>query len=65
MSAIEKLQSDHREVEGLFSEIADADDPTDKRALFEELADKLAVHAALEENHLNGGIGICQGVGFL
>jgi hemerythrin superfamily protein len=51
MSAIDKLKSDHREVEGLFREIAEAEGPEEKRALFEELADKLAVHSAIEENH--------------
>ena len=51
MDAIELLESQHREVEDLFSEIEDAGDTAAKTALFEELADKLAIHAAIEEHH--------------
>jgi hemerythrin superfamily protein len=51
MDAIELLESQHREVEALFSEIEDAGDTATKAALFEELADKLAIHAAIEEHH--------------
>ncbi|HET6146829.1 MAG TPA: hemerythrin domain-containing protein [Polyangia bacterium] len=51
MDAIELLESQHREVEELFSEIEDAGDTATKAALFEELADKLAIHAAIEEHH--------------
>lgn len=51
MSAIELLESQHREVEEMFSQIEKAKDPKRKTALFEELADKLAVHAAIEEHH--------------
>jgi len=49
--AIELLESQHREVEEIFSQIEDADDPATKNDLFEELADKLAIHAAIEEHH--------------
>jgi len=51
MDAIELLESQHREVEEIFSQIEDADDPATKNDLFEELADKLAIHAAIEEHH--------------
>ena len=51
MDAIELLESQHREVESLFSEIEDAGDSAAKAELFEELADKLAIHAAIEEHH--------------
>lgn len=51
MDAISLLESQHREVEDLFQEIAETDDPDDKAELFEELADKLAIHAAIEEHH--------------
>ena len=51
MDAIELLESQHREVEEIFSQIEDADDPATKDDLFEELADKLAIHAAIEEHH--------------
>jgi hemerythrin superfamily protein len=49
MDAVELLSSQHREVEKLFKEIEDAEDPEDKEALFEDLADKLAIHAKIEE----------------
>jgi hemerythrin-like domain-containing protein len=51
MSAIDMLEADHREVEDLFEEYESAENATEKRAVFEELADKLAVHAAIEEKH--------------
>jgi hemerythrin superfamily protein len=51
MDAIELLESQHREVEELFSEIEHAGEPATKESLFEELADKLAIHAAIEEHH--------------
>jgi hemerythrin superfamily protein len=49
MTAIELLDSQHREVEKLFKEIENAENPEDKEALFEDLADKLAIHAKIEE----------------
>jgi hemerythrin superfamily protein len=51
MSAIDLLESQHREVEKLFSQIEKAKDSDKKMELFEELADKLAIHAAIEEHH--------------
>jgi len=51
MSAIDMLEADHREVEDLFEEFESAESAAEKRAIFEELADKLAVHAAIEEKH--------------
>jgi len=51
MDAIQLLESQHREVEDLFEEIEGSDDNEDKMELFEELADKLAVHASIEEHH--------------
>jgi hemerythrin superfamily protein len=51
MDAIEMLESQHREVEALFSKIGKARDAAKKTTLFEELADKLAMHAAIEEHH--------------
>jgi hemerythrin superfamily protein len=52
MNAIDLLESQHSEVADLFSQIEDAGDDADlKGDLFEELADKLAVHAAIEEHH--------------
>jgi hemerythrin-like domain-containing protein len=47
--AVELLKSQHRDVEKLFKEIENAEEPEDKEALFEDLADKLAIHAKIEE----------------
>ena len=49
MDAVELLSSQHREVEKLFKEIENAENAEDKEALFEDLADKLAIHAKIEE----------------
>jgi hemerythrin superfamily protein len=51
MSAIDLLKSQHREVEKLFKQIESAKDGRKKMILFEEIADKLAIHAAIEEDH--------------
>src|SRR5690348_7651469 len=51
MDAIQLLESQHREVEDLFEEIEGSDDNDEKTELFEELADKLAIHATIEEHH--------------
>jgi len=51
MSAIDLLESQHREVEKLFSQLEKAKDGAAKTRLFEQIADKLAVHAAIEEHH--------------
>jgi hemerythrin superfamily protein len=51
MSAIDMLEADHREVEDLFEEFESAEGSAQKREIFEEIADKLAVHAAIEEKH--------------
>lgn len=51
MNAIELLESQHRDVEKLFSQIEKAKSKDDKAALFEEIADSLAIHAAIEEHH--------------
>jgi len=51
MNAIDLLESQHREVEKLFSKLEKAKDAKTKGALFEQVADKLAVHAAIEEHH--------------
>lgn len=46
MDAIELLELQHREVEEMFDEYEDSDD---KLAVFERIADALAVHAEIEE----------------
>ena len=51
MSAIDMLESQHRDVEELFDEFEGAESPKEKREIFEMLADKLAVHATIEEKH--------------
>ena len=51
MSAIDKLKSDHREVEKLFESFEKARTAARKRDLFEQIADALAVHATIEERH--------------
>jgi hemerythrin superfamily protein len=50
MGAIEMLESQHREVEKLFAAFEKAKGE-EQRAVFLEIADKLAVHAAIEERH--------------
>jgi len=51
MDAIELLESQHREVEKLFAKIERAKSEDVKAQLFEQIADKLAVHASIEEHH--------------
>jgi hemerythrin superfamily protein len=50
MGAIDMLEGQHREVEDLFAEFEEAKDGQ-KRTVFLQIADKLAVHAAIEEKH--------------
>lgn len=51
MDALKLLEQQHDEVEELFGRIEAADDVASKAELFEELADKLAAHAKVEETH--------------
>jgi hemerythrin superfamily protein len=50
-NAIDLLKEQHREVEALFSEIEKAEDDETKEELFVQIADKLAMHARIEEMH--------------
>jgi hypothetical protein len=50
MGAIEMLESQHREVEKLFAAFEKASGAK-KRDIFLEIADKLAIHATIEEKH--------------
>jgi hemerythrin superfamily protein len=50
MSAIDMLESQHREVEKLFAAFEKASSGK-KRDIFLQIADKLAVHATIEEKH--------------
>jgi hemerythrin superfamily protein len=49
MDAIELLDEQHRDVERLFSQLESG--RGDRRQQFRELADMLAIHATIEENH--------------
>lgn len=50
MNAIELLETQHEEVKKLFKKCEKASGEA-KRQLFEQIADDLAVHAAIEEKH--------------
>ena len=50
MNAIELLMTQHKQVKTLFKKLEKAEN-SEKRELFVELADSLAVHAAIEEEH--------------
>ena len=50
MNAIELLETQHEEVKSLFDRIEKANGEA-RRQLFEEIADHLAVHSAIEEKH--------------
>jgi hemerythrin superfamily protein len=49
MDAIDLLEAQHREVEDLFEDFEEAGSKQKKRAIFEQIADRLAVHAGIEE----------------
>jgi hemerythrin superfamily protein len=51
MNAIEMLKEQHREVESLFAQFKKAKAAAPRRKIFEQIADALAVHAAIEEKH--------------
>jgi hemerythrin superfamily protein len=50
MDAIEMLEEQHRDIEDLFDELEHAE-ASDRQDLFDEIADQLVVHAAIEEAH--------------
>ena len=50
MDAIELLKQQHEEVKALFKKIEKAEEE-EQQELFEQIADSLAVHAAIEEKH--------------
>lgn len=49
IDALELLRMQHQEVEDLIEELEDSEDPEEKRELFQQLADKVAAHATIEE----------------
>jgi hemerythrin superfamily protein len=51
VNAIDLLEQQHREVKALFKKYEKSEAPAEKRRLFEQIADDLAVHAAIEEKH--------------
>jgi len=51
VNAIDLLEQQHREVKTLFKKYEKSEAPAEKRRLFEQIADDLAVHAAIEEKH--------------
>jgi hemerythrin superfamily protein len=51
MNAIDMLRKQHREVEGLFTQFKKAKSAAPQRKIFEQIADALAIHAAIEEKH--------------
>jgi hypothetical protein len=50
MNAIEMLKEQHDEAEELFDQIEDAEGE-EKRQLFEQLGDAIAIHCIIEEQH--------------
>lgn len=52
MDALELLESQHEEVMDLFEQIEDAENNQEKLALFQQIADALAAHSAIEEKIL-------------
>jgi len=51
IDAVQFLEEQHRDVERLFKQLEKADEPSVKGEVFREIADKLAVHATIEERH--------------
>jgi hemerythrin superfamily protein len=51
VNAIDLLEQQHREVKTLFNRYEKATALVEKRRLFEQIADDLAVHTAIEEKH--------------
>jgi len=51
MNAIVMLELQHREVDDLFNELESAESPEARFTVFTQIADALAIHAAIEEKH--------------
>ena len=51
MNAIKMLKQQHREVSKLFKQLEGSRSDEKRQSTFEEIADALAVHAAIEERH--------------
>jgi hemerythrin superfamily protein len=51
VNAIDLLEQQHREVKTLFQKYEKAASAEEKQRLFEQIADDLAVHTAIEEKH--------------
>jgi hemerythrin superfamily protein len=51
VNAIDLLTQQHEEVKGLFKKYEEATSADQRRKLFEQIADDLAVHTSIEEKH--------------
>src|SRR5262245_11827961 len=51
MNALKMLKQQHLEVEKLFKQLEAAESAEPRRKRFDEIADALAIHAAIEERH--------------
>lgn len=51
MNAIDLLTSQHRQMEGLLSKLEGMKNTASKQAVFDEMADTLAAHVLIEEQH--------------
>jgi len=51
MNAIKMLKQQHQDVAKMFKEFENAKSAGARRKVFEQIADALAVHAAIEERH--------------
>jgi hemerythrin superfamily protein len=51
MTAIEMLKKQHREVAAMFDRLEAAKSASQRRQIFDAIADALAVHATIEERH--------------
>lgn len=52
MKATDFLEQQHREVEDLFEQFENTDEAKKKKAIFQQIAEKLTIHAKLEEKFL-------------
>jgi hemerythrin superfamily protein len=51
MDALTMLEEQHEALDAMFEEYEDADGKDEKQELFTQIADALAIHAAIEEKH--------------
>lgn len=51
MDAIKLLDHQHEDVDALFEQLEQAREPNERRRLFYQIADQLAIHTTIEERH--------------